>query len=94
MQRKRSSKSASESSEGPKDNVTGEIPPMEADDHPSNYNLKTYWVLVALRFFLTIIPQNGYIQPDEFFQSVEVVAGNESTPQTLIPAILTKFPDS
>ncbi|CAB3377230.1 Hypothetical predicted protein [Cloeon dipterum] len=40
------------------------------------FKLKLYWLLVALRFFLTIIPQNGYIQPDEFFQSVEIVAGD------------------
>lgn len=35
----------------------------------------SYWVLVGVRFLLTIIPQRGYIHPDEFFQNVEVIAG-------------------
>lgn len=35
----------------------------------------TYWVLVCLRFVFTILPQHGYIHPDEFFQNVEVIAG-------------------
>lgn len=35
----------------------------------------SYWVLVILRFVLTILPQRGYIHPDEFFQNVEVMAG-------------------
>ena len=33
-------------------------------------------VLIALRCLWTLVPQTGYIHPDEFFQSVEVVAGN------------------
>lgn len=36
-----------------------------------------YWKLaVAFRFLLIIIPQNGYIHPDEFFQSSEITAGD------------------
>lgn len=35
----------------------------------------SYWVLVFLRFVLTILPQHGYIHPDEFFQNVEIIAG-------------------
>lgn len=35
----------------------------------------SYWLLICLRFLLTIIPQQGYIHPDEFFQNVEVIAG-------------------
>ncbi|XP_012278705.1 GPI mannosyltransferase 4 [Orussus abietinus] len=35
-----------------------------------------YWVLAGLRFFLTLLPQRGYIHPDEYFQSIEVVAGD------------------
>lgn len=35
----------------------------------------TYWILVAIRFVLTLLPQSGYIHPDEFFQNVEVIAG-------------------
>ncbi|CAK1602420.1 unnamed protein product [Parnassius mnemosyne] len=36
----------------------------------------TYWLLVLIRFVLTLIPQTGYIHPDEFFQNVEVIAGD------------------
>ncbi|XP_028170960.1 GPI mannosyltransferase 4 [Ostrinia furnacalis] len=36
----------------------------------------SYWLLVALRFALTLLPQRGYIHPDEFFQNVEVMAGD------------------
>lgn len=32
--------------------------------------------LGALRIFLVLLPQSGYIHPDEYFQSVEVLAGN------------------
>lgn len=35
-----------------------------------------YYLLVVIRIVLTFIPQTGYIHPDEFFQSIEVVAGN------------------
>ncbi|XP_045524887.1 GPI mannosyltransferase 4 [Pieris brassicae] len=36
----------------------------------------SYWVLVTLRFALTLLPQTGYIHPDEYFQNVEVIAGD------------------
>ncbi|KAM3967865.1 phosphatidylinositol glycan anchor biosynthesis class Z [Aphomia sociella] len=36
----------------------------------------SYWFLVFLRFALTIVPQRGYIHPDEFFQNVEIIAGD------------------
>ncbi|XP_075976754.1 phosphatidylinositol glycan anchor biosynthesis class Z [Anticarsia gemmatalis] len=36
----------------------------------------SYWVLVFIRFALTLLPQHGYIHPDEFFQNVEVIAGD------------------
>lgn len=32
-----------------------------------------YEILVAIRILLTLIPQIGYIHPDEYFQSVEIV---------------------
>lgn len=36
-----------------------------------------WWhVLITLRLLWTVAPQNGYIHPDEFFQTVEIVAGN------------------
>ncbi|XP_071441006.1 GPI mannosyltransferase 4 isoform X2 [Hetaerina americana] len=41
-----------------------------------NLNLSPYWGLVCLRVLLTVFPQSGYVHPDEFFQSVEVVAGD------------------
>lgn len=41
----------------------------------SNKLLRTYYVLVFVRICLVFVPQSGYIHPDEFFQSVEVVAG-------------------
>lgn len=34
-----------------------------------------YWVLAGARVLLTLVPQTGYLHPDEFFQNVEVVAG-------------------
>lgn len=37
--------------------------------------LGSYWFWAVLRIILTVIPQTGYIHPDEFFQSVEVFAG-------------------
>ncbi|XP_043284798.1 GPI mannosyltransferase 4 [Venturia canescens] len=35
-----------------------------------------YWIFAALRVILTILPQTGYIHPDEYFQSIEVIAGD------------------
>lgn len=40
----------------------------------NNY-IKIYALLVAIRIGLVFLPQTGYIHPDEFFQSVEVIAG-------------------
>lgn len=37
--------------------------------------LRSYYVLAALRLFLVFVPQFGYIHPDEFFQSLEIMAG-------------------
>ncbi|CAH2218591.1 jg13583 [Pararge aegeria aegeria] len=36
----------------------------------------SYWILAFLRFVLTLLPQSGYIHPDEFFQNVEVISGD------------------
>lgn len=33
-----------------------------------------YWILVVVRIILTFIPQTGYIHPDEYFQSIEVIS--------------------
>ena len=35
-----------------------------------------YWLFLILRIILVFLPQNGYIHPDEFFQTVEVVVGD------------------
>ncbi len=35
-----------------------------------------YWLFAILRVVLVLWPQPGYIHPDEFFQTVEVVAGD------------------
>ncbi|GLH15014.1 GPI mannosyltransferase 4 [Gryllus bimaculatus] len=43
---------------------------------PVRLNLVPYWFLAALRIVLTLLPQIGYIHPDEYFQSLEVVAGD------------------
>uniref|UniRef100_H2YHV1 Mannosyltransferase n=1 Tax=Ciona savignyi TaxID=51511 RepID=H2YHV1_CIOSA len=42
-----------------------------------NWWLKMIWVhCAALRYMLCILPQTGYIFPDEFFQSPEIMAGD------------------
>lgn len=38
-------------------------------------SLGSYFILCFLRVAMVFVPQVGYIHPDEFFQSVEVVAG-------------------
>ena len=35
-----------------------------------------YWIFVILRIILVIFPQPGYIHPDEYFQTVEVITGD------------------
>lgn len=35
----------------------------------------SYWILVFIRFLLTLLPQRGYIHPDEYFQNIEIIAG-------------------
>ncbi|KAK0090749.1 hypothetical protein PV325_006308 [Microctonus aethiopoides] len=42
-----------------------------------NHGLITYWIFAGIRIILTFIPQTGYIHPDEFFQSIEVIAGGD-----------------
>ncbi len=33
-----------------------------------------YWLLALLRVAMVLLPQNGYVHPDEFFQTVEAVS--------------------
>lgn len=40
-----------------------------------NRDLITYVVLVVIRVVFVFIPQYGYIHPDEFFQTTEIVSG-------------------
>lgn len=42
----------------------------------SEKSIFSYWIFAILRIFLTLLPQTGYIHPDEYFQSIEVIAGN------------------
>ncbi|RZF39822.1 hypothetical protein LSTR_LSTR000470 [Laodelphax striatellus] len=56
-------------------------PNVDSCDEPTdeavvNLSLASYWLLAAVRVALTLLPQNGYVHPDEFFQSIEVVAGS------------------
>ncbi|XP_052873455.1 GPI mannosyltransferase 4 [Anopheles cruzii] len=44
---------------------------------PRDPSFVSYFILCFLRVVLVFVPQLGYIHPDEFFQSVEVVAGDE-----------------
>ncbi|XP_076657249.1 GPI mannosyltransferase 4 isoform X2 [Halictus rubicundus] len=43
---------------------------------PIRRKIGPYWFLAILRIILTLIPQTGYIHPDEYFQSIEVVSGD------------------
>lgn len=40
-----------------------------------NLSLFTYSLLVVVRIVLVFIPQYGYIHPDEFFQTSELISG-------------------
>lgn len=40
-----------------------------------NKELVIYRILCVLRIVLTLIPQSGYIHPDEHFQGPEIVYG-------------------
>lgn len=40
-----------------------------------NHTARLYTIFCILRVLLTLAPQSGYIHPDEFMQSIEVVGG-------------------
>lgn len=44
----------------------------------SHSELIIYAGLACTRIFLALAPQTGYIHPDEYFQSLEVVLGSKS----------------
>uniref|UniRef100_A0A1B0GHJ2 Mannosyltransferase n=1 Tax=Lutzomyia longipalpis TaxID=7200 RepID=A0A1B0GHJ2_LUTLO len=50
---------------------------LRAIAHTKDRTLFRYFLLVALRIALVFIPQTGYIHPDEFFQALEPMAGDE-----------------
>ena len=37
--------------------------------------LAPYYLLALLRVGLALLPQTGYIHPDEYFQSIEIITG-------------------
>ena len=39
-----------------------------------------WMALVLIRIGWSVVPQAGYIHPDEFFQTVEVIAGIINSP--------------
>ncbi|XP_014610169.1 PREDICTED: GPI mannosyltransferase 4 [Polistes canadensis] len=43
---------------------------------PIKRKMKLYWALAAFRILLTLVPQTGYIHPDEYFQAIEVISGD------------------
>lgn len=47
----------------------------DESEHTVKLSLTSYWLLVVVRIVLTLLPQTGYIQPDEYFQSIEIVTG-------------------
>lgn len=54
---------------------------------------KPYWALAALRISLVFLQQNGYIHPDEFFQSIEILIGKFFEVETNKPwEFKTNFP--
>lgn len=50
-------------------------PPPPPSTTPASF--RTYYALCAIRLLLVLVPQTGYIHPDEFFQSLEPMAGDE-----------------
>ena len=52
-------------------------------------NLCTYLFFAVLRIVLVFIPQNGYVHPDEFFQTVEVMNGKFNNNVCGIESFLT-----
>lgn len=36
-----------------------------------------YLLFAVIRILVTIMPQPGYVHPDEYFQSIDVLLGNQ-----------------
>ncbi|XP_026842224.1 GPI mannosyltransferase 4 isoform X2 [Drosophila persimilis] len=43
---------------------------------PTDRHVNTYFFFAVVRLALVFVPQPGYVHPDEFFQSVEVMTGD------------------
>ncbi|XP_037950228.1 GPI mannosyltransferase 4-like [Teleopsis dalmanni] len=56
--------------------ITNQINQFWSRHRNADENWYTYLFFAVLRFVLVFIPQLGYVHPDEFFQSVEVIAGD------------------
>lgn len=48
---------------------------LDEEEAAVQLSLVPYWFLAFLRLILTLLPQTGYIHPDEFFQTIEVING-------------------
>ncbi|KAL0277896.1 UNVERIFIED_CONTAM: hypothetical protein PYX00_005015 [Menopon gallinae] len=48
-------------------------------------DLGAYWFWAVGRVILTLLPQTGYIHPDEYFQTVEVFAGDVFKTEVSVP---------
>lgn len=62
-----------------------------SNQHEKKYKNMSYWIFAGLRIVLTLIPQTGYIHPDEYFQSIEVIAGNVISSWNITKLILIVF---
>ncbi|XP_074860043.1 GPI alpha-1,2-mannosyltransferase 4 [Carettochelys insculpta] len=62
--------------------------------HECRMSAKTSWrILALLRIFWCLLPQTGYLHPDEFFQSPEVMAGDILDLQVYYPwEFLSSYP--
>lgn len=50
-----------------------------------------YFFLALLRIALVLLPQTGYVHPDEFFQTVEVVAGELGVSMSILSFLFFSF---
>lgn len=74
MDNKKSQKSENENINDAKTRYSEDTATNESE-HVSKLSLAPYWFLVVVRIVLALLPQTGYIQPDEYFQSIEIVTG-------------------
>ncbi|KAM8713227.1 hypothetical protein ACLKA7_013527 [Drosophila subpalustris] len=56
--------------------ITEHLSQLWEKTNPTARHLNTYFFCALLRLVLVFVPQLGYVHPDEFFQSVEVMTGD------------------